>query len=80
MHDFQRDVSHLERLAELWLQATRRRDKCAAVDLRSWNVSRLPFQEIIFEKLICTFGECEERGDRRNWSRSMRFIILHRQL
>lgn len=33
IHDFQRDVSHLERLAELWLRATRRRDERVGVDL-----------------------------------------------
>jgi len=35
MHDFQSDVSHLERLAELWLRTTRRRDKRVGVNLRS---------------------------------------------
>lgn len=66
MHDFQRDVSHLERLAELWLRATRRRDGRVGVDLRSMrNLPRFPFREIIFEKhSLRIFGEREERDDR----------------
>lgn len=50
MHDFQHDVSHLERLAELWLQATRRRDSAWEWISHRRGISQDPFQEIIFEK------------------------------
>ncbi|KAL0125627.1 hypothetical protein PUN28_004609 [Cardiocondyla obscurior] len=40
IHDFQHDVSHLERLAELWLRATRRRDDRVGVDLYRRGIFR----------------------------------------